>query len=88
MQYSKWGYTFGAEQMKDGSWAVIGHKKGKLSYAMTKLGTDPTEEGMLRKLVSWAKHVLAVPVRREQVGGGSQQPVEMELFSRRVGCVV
>ena len=65
MKYTKWGYTFGAEQLKGGAWAVVGHKKGKLSYVMTKLETSDTEEEMVRKLKSWAGHVLAVPVLRD-----------------------
>jgi hypothetical protein len=89
MQYSKWGYTIKPEQMANGQWEAVGHKSGSTPYVLHKLGTATTEDEMQRKLMSWARHVLATPVQRKaDVVMPEGMAVELELFPARVGCVV
>jgi hypothetical protein len=62
MDYQIWGYTFKAEKLESGHFMVIGRSKGKKPYPLHKLGTAPTLEEMVRRMKSWAGHVLATPV--------------------------
>ncbi len=88
MNYSKYGYTFKLEQLAGGQWSAVGHAKGKKPFALTKLGTAATEYEMQRKLASWARHVLAVPVlRKAAVMAPESTAVELELFPQRMGCL-
>ena len=88
MQYSKWGYTIKPEQMANGQWEAVGHKSGSTPYVLHKLGTAATEDEMQRKLASWARHVLAVPVlRKAAVMAPDGAAIELELFPLRTGCL-
>jgi len=88
MKYMIWGYTFGAEQTKQGKWIAVGRAKGKKAYALDRVGCADTEDEMARRLKSWAAHVLATPVLHEKKVGSVQQAEVLELFPQRVGCVV
>jgi hypothetical protein len=87
LQYSKYGYTFKAQQMDTGDWCACGHAAGKKPYVLHKLGSRLTEEDMQKALVSWAKHVLAVPVRVPAVMSPEGAAIELELFPLRVGVM-
>lgn len=87
MKYKIWGYTFGAEQTKQGKWLVVGRDKGKKPYALDKVGCADSEAEMVRRLRSWAHHVLATPVLHAEAVGVEKKAVELELFPARVGCV-